>query len=731
MIASIRADDDGSVQLRLPDETCRDWSQASAHEWLVTNGRGSYASGTVAGTNTRRYHGLLVAALHPPLGRTLLVAALDTTVEPVAGTSPTPLHVHEYHDGTVAPHGHRHIEAFVIHDGIPTWTYGFAGGRLTRTVWMEHGRDITYVRYALAPESDPIVLRLAPLCTFRDYHTLTQGHPDWRFVVEPEEAGDDARAAPPISSESCSSGASVTLRAWPEAPPYWLWLDRPAHFTRREEWSWRFLYRVERDRGLDHLEDLYVPGDYAVALAPGETVTVVLTNESAAAASAAAGDRDALARARARTQRLPRRAGINAAADPVAAALCLAADQCLVARGSPAAANTAGTILAGYPWFADWGRDTMIALPGLTLATGRVQEAEAILRVFADHVEDGLLPNRFPDAGDIDRLVPHDPMNANVVRNESVTPEYNTADATLWYFHAIARVLAHNADDGAGPSARERQRLLSDLYPVLRRIVAHHLRGTRHHIHVDRHDGLLYAGEPGVQLTWMDAKVGDWVVTPRIGKPVEINALWLHALTRMAEWATALGATDDATEYRHWLRKGSASFAARFWYTAGGFLYDVVDGPEGDDGSLRPNQVIATSLPETPLSADQRRRVVEIVTEHLLTPMGLRSLAPGGDDYRGRYAGDVWQRDGAYHQGTVWSWLIGPFIDSHLAVYGDRVRARRLLEPLAAHLGTAGLGSVSEIFDGDPPHTPGGCYAQAWSMAELLRSWLLTGQDTG
>ncbi|MDE2992917.1 MAG: glycogen debranching enzyme N-terminal domain-containing protein [Chloroflexota bacterium] len=690
MTASIRAAADGSVQLRLPDETCRDWSQASAHEWLVTNGRGSYASGTVAGTNTRRYHGLLVAALHPPLGRTLLVAALDTTVEPVAGTSPTPLHVHEYHDGTVAPHGHRHIEAFALHDGIPTWTYGFAGGRLTRTVWMEHGRDITYVRYALAPESDPIVLRLAPLCTFRDYHTLTQGHPDWRFIVEPHEE-------------------SVTLRAWPEAPPYWLWLDRPAHFTRREEWSWRFLYRVERDRGLDHLEDLYVPGDFAVTLAPGKTVTVVLTNESAAAASAAAGDRAALARARARARLLPRQAGINATADPVAAALCLAADQCLVARGSPAAASTAGTILAGYPWFADWGRDTMIALPGLTLATGRIREAEAILRVFADHVQDGLLPNRFPDEGDI--------------------PEYNTADATLWYFHAIARVLAHSDDAASG--ALDRERLLTDLYPVLRRIVTRHLRGTRHHIHVDPDDGLLYAGEPGVQLTWMDAKVGDWVVTPRIGKPVEINALWLHALNRMAEWAIALGATDDATEYHRWLSQGAASFAARFWYAAGGFLYDVVDGPEGDDGSLRPNQVIATALPETPLSADQRRRVVEIVTEHLLTPMGLRSLAPGDDHYRGSYTGDVWQRDGAYHQGTVWPWLIGPFIDSHLAVYGDRVRARRLLEPLAAHLGTAGLGSVSEIFDGDPPHTPGGCYAQAWSVAELLRSWLLTGRGAG
>ncbi len=709
--SSIWADDDGSIHLRLPDETCRDWPQAITHEWLVTNGRGSYASGTVAGTNTRRYHGLLVAALRPPLGRTLLVAALDTTVEPAAGTPPIPLHAHEYHDGTVAPHGHRHIESFALHDGIPTWTYGFAGGRLTRTVWMEHGRDVTYVRYALAPESVPVVLRLAPLCAFRDYHTLTQGHPDWRFVVEPQETGDDARTAPPFSSGSCGSGASVTLRAWPEAPPYWLWLDRPAHFTPREEWSWRFLYRVERDRGLDHLEDLYVPGDYTVALAPGETVTVVLTNESAAAASTAAGDSDALTRARTRARLLPRQAGINAAADPVAAALCLAADQCLVARGSPAAANTAGTVLAGYPWFADWGRDTMIALPGLTLATGRAQEAEAILRVFADHVQDGLLPNRFPDAGDI--------------------PEYNTTDATLWYFHAVARVLAHNADDVAGRGEPNRRRLLSDLYPVLRRIVAHHLRGTRHHIHVDPHDGLLYAGEPGVQLTWMDAKVGDWVVTPRIGKPVEINALWLHALTRMAEWATALGATDDATEYRRWLSQGRASFAARFWYAAGGFLYDVVDGPEGDDGSLRPNQIIATALPEAPLSAGIRRRVVAAVAQHLLTPLGLRSLDPGDDLYRGRYAGDIWQRDGAYHQGTVWPWLIGPFIDSHLAVYGDRAQARRILEPLATHLGTAGLGSISEIFDGDPPHTPGGCYAQAWSVAELLRSWLLTGQDAG
>jgi predicted glycogen debranching enzyme len=381
--------------------------------------------------------------------------------------------------------------------------------------------------------------------------------------------------------------------------------------------------------------------------------------------------------------------------------LTLAADQFIVRRATQSGESRGTTVIAGYPWFSDWGRDTMIALPGLALATGRTQDAAAILRTFASHVSEGMLPNRFPDGGE--------------------EPEYNTVDATLWYFHAVAAYLAATAD----------QALLRDLYPVLRDIIDWHRRGTRYGIHVDPEDGLLFAGQPGVQLTWMDAKLGDWVVTPRIGKPVEINTLWHYVLNQMAGWARILKDPRAAADYDTAAGRVAASFAERFWYPEGGYLHDVIDGPDGAldiegrrvDTSLRPNQIFAVSLGTNLLDPVRARAVVDVCAAELLTPVGLRSLAPSDPHYAGRYMGDSRQRDGTYHQGTVWSWLLGPFALAHHSVYRDPGHAITLLEGLANHLDEGCIGSVSEIMDGDAPHAPRGCFAQAWGVSETLRAF--------
>jgi predicted glycogen debranching enzyme len=371
------------------------------------------------------------------------------------------------------------------------------------------------------------------------------------------------------------------------------------------------------------------------------------------------------------------------------ARLVLAADQFIARRATPEEPDGL-TVMAGYPWFGDWGRDTMIALPGLTLATGRPDAARSILRTFARFVDRGMLPNRFPDAGE--------------------PPEYNTVDATLWYFEAIRAYHEATGDDG----------LLEDLFGVLESIVAAHRQGTRYGIRVDPADGLLASGVPGVQLTWMDARVGDWVVTPRTGKAVEVNALWYNALRAMAVFATRLGR--PASEYGALADRVAAGFE-RFWHEPGGHCHDVIDTPAGDDSTLRPNQILAVSLPESPLPPGRQRAVVDAVASRLLTSYGLRSLGPEHPDYRGRYEGDQRLRDGAYHQGTVWAWLLGPFALAHYRVYRDAEAARSFLQPLADHVSDYGVGSIAEVFDGDAPFRPGGCIAQAWSVAEILRAW--------
>jgi predicted glycogen debranching enzyme len=660
-------------------EVCGNLEFSARKEWLVTNGIGGYASGTVAGLLSRRYHGLLIAALKPPLGRTLMLAKLDETA--AYDGRIYPLFANRWAGGQVNPADSQHLERFHLEGTTPVWTFACADAVLEKRIWMQPGANITYVRYDLIRGSAPLALTIRALVNYRDHHRNTQAN-DWRMNIDP-----------------VASGLRVT--AFDGATPFFLLSDR-AETTPQDNWYRNFFLSIEAYRGLEVHEDHLHAANFQATMHPGDSLTLVASIEPQPNLDGAS----AYAQRQAHEQRLLANAGaIHAQSREVGEEspprhaiprwvqqLVLAADAFIVRRPLPDDPEGC-TVIAGYPWFADWGRDTMISLPGLTLATGQPEVSARILRTFARLVDQGMLPNRFAEAGE--------------------APEYNTVDATLWYVEAIRAYHAATGDDD----------LLRELFPVLQEIIAWHQRGTRYHIRVDPGDGLLYAGEQGVQLTWMDAKVGDWVVTPRTGKPVEINALWYNALRSMAGFARHLG--EPADRYDALAEQTGAGFS-RFWRETAGYCYDVIDGPDGDDAALRPNQLLAVSLPHSPLDDGQQRAVVDVCARHLLTSHGLRSLAPDDPAYTGRYGGDQRQRDGAYHQGTVWAWLIGPFVSAHLRVYNDPALARSFLLPLARHLVDHGLGSISEIFDGDPPFTPRGCIAQAWSVAELLRAWQLT-----
>ena len=655
----------GRPAVDLARDVCSDSDVAGRKEWLVTNGIGGYAMGTVAGFPTRRYHGLLVAALDSPLGRTLLVSKLDEKAV-YLGRSYA-LAANQWGSGVTDPQGFVHLDRFHLDGTTPVWTFALADALVEKRVWMQPGANTTVVRYDLVRASAPLRLSLRALVNYRDYHSATRAD-GWTMQVTPVEHG-------------------VRIDAFDEAVPFFLRCDNAA-VTPAHAWVRDLHFAVEDYRGLGAEEDVLHAATFEASFAPGGSLIIVLsTGEDAPLDGSTAYSE----RQRYKAERL-RESGFGEAS-PEAKQLVLAADQFVVRR--PSEADPEGqSVIAGYPWFSDWGRDTMIALPGLLLTTGRTDVAARVLRTFARFVDRGMIPNRFPDAGH--------------------TPEYNTVDATLWFVEAV-RATVEAMDDDA---------LLHDLFPVLEQIVEAHRVGTRYGIHVDPDDGLLVAGQPGVQLTWMDAKVGDWVVTPRIGKPVEVNALWYHALRTLADFARRLDR--DASEFDGDADRVAASFG-RFWNAERGFCFDVIDGPDGSDPALRPNQLFAVSLAHSPLSPERQRAVVDVCAQHLLTPHGLRSLGPDEPGYVGRYGGDQRQRDGAYHQGTVWGWLIGPFVAAHLRVYGDESQARSYLRPLVRHLGDHGLGSVSEIFDGDAPFVPRGCPAQAWSVAEVLRMGTRTG----
>ena len=684
-------------------DICSNVQAGLDHEWYVTNGLGGYAAGSLVGATTRSYHGLLVAALRPPVERDVLISKIDETIE-LAGKRVLKLGVNEYHDGTIDPQGYNYLDTVSLEADVPCFRYRLDEKiTLEKRIWMEYGQNTTYVQYALsaapaAVASDAsIALTLTPYCLYRIHHSTTHGDANWHFLVE--DQGNRSR-----------------IRAYDGAPAYFIILGPSAHFTPTGNWYWGVKHRRETERGLPDVEDVYQPGTFRIQMIPGERVTIVLSAEPQLQTEFGSPQHEAAAekawtRHQQRVQQLL--ATANRSKDslpqqnPVFARLTVAADQFIVAR--PANTHDSQpdssqgehssdlrTIIAGYPWFADWGRDSMISLPGLLLSTGRYNEARSLLKAFSSYTHGGLIPNRFPDGGE--------------------APEYNTIDATLWMFHALDRYLATSGDWS----------LLNELFLTLSSIIDRHVEGTIYGIGVDPSDGLLRGGTPGVQLTWMDARVGDWVVTPRHGKPVEVNALWYYALTCMEFWAGRFSL--DTARFGQLRSKVRENFMRRFWYEAGGYLYDVVDveGVAGqNDASMRPNQLFVASLTPSLLTKQQTQSMLQKVTEALLTPMGLRSLSPDDPSYCKHYNGNQQQRDGAYHRGTVWPFLIGPYVDVHLSIYNDRAAIRSLLQPLIQHLWDACLGTISEVAEPEPPFTPAGCFAQAWSVAEVLRGWLL------
>ena len=644
--------------IRFEKDICCDLGQAIVREWLETNGIGSFACSTVSGINTRRYHGLLVAATKPPVGRMLLVSKFEEVL--TVGGERFELSANEY-QGAIFPRGFEFLIGFRL-DPWPIYTYQVSGVVLEKSIFMPQGSNTTVVSYrVLQSASDSVTLELRPLIGGRDYHATT--HENDSISREYEEFAD-----------------LVSLVAYPGLPRVYF-AHSGATVTKQGYWYRSFLYRVEQQRGLDCVEDLFNPFSLTFELTDKQTADVVVSTSVTRVS-----DVDRLRREE--KGRRDRVVGASPVEDDFVRQLTVAADQFIAQR------DDGYTVMAGYPWFTDWGRDTMVALPGLTLFTGQKDVAKAILRTFAHHVDRGMLPNRFPDAGE--------------------QPEFNTVDATLWYFEAVRAYVAATNDFDF---------VKNELYPVLQSIIDWHVKGTRYSIGM-LDSGLLNAGEHGVQLTWMDAKIGDWVVTPRIGKPVEIQALWYNALRIMADFASLLGDQTNLKRYRTYASLLQWTFNRIFWNEKAGCLYDVVNGTS--DESIRPNQIFAVSLHHSMLTPERAKAVVNVVEEELLTPYGLRTLSPKDPMYISHYTGGPVQRDSAYHQGTVWPWLLGPFISAYLKVSNHSAEARsrvaEMLSPLRGHLSQAGLGQISEVFDGDPPYVPGGCFAQAWSVAELLRA---------
>jgi predicted glycogen debranching enzyme len=671
--------EESALTIRFAREDLRDADSLLAREWLVTNGLGGYASSTLHGIATRRYHGMFVPDLPSPWGRTIIMPRLDE--ELTTETRTIMLSGVEYEDGGLVGDFEETILEFRREWQTPVWRFAVDGREVERRVIMPYGQNTVYVEYRV--------------CTGRSVRLNVRPFVTFRMLDAPIK---EARQPPfPLTVLE----GRYEMQLYEGAPSLKMCL-RPdgGCFVADYLLSRRIAYRVDRDRGSEYIEDLASPGYFTTEVSPEHSIAFVVSTESWELLKYHAGSIF-----EAEGQRLRKfsiQLGAAKESSEFERLLTVAADQFIVFPGSRveedalarASGDEARTVIAGYHWFTDWGRDTMISLEGLTLCTGRHKEARSILRTFANYIRDGLLPNLFPE-GERKAL-------------------YHTADATLWYFHAL---------DCYYRATHDRDTLMT-LYPILRQVIDHHSRGTHFGIGVDQADGLLRAGAEGYQLTWMDAKVDDWVVTPRRGKPVEIQALWFNALRLMAEWAESLGERPDA-----WLRmaeQAGRSFNSRFWNAATGCLWDVVDGEQGNDPSIRPNQIFSLSLRHPVLEERYWKPVVEVARDKLVTPVGLRSLAPGHRDYKPMYFGNLRARDAAYHQGTVWAWLIGHFIDAWLRVYKDRSQARAMLEGFQRHLRDEGIGTISEIFDAEAPYHPRGCIAQAWSVAEVLRAWQRT-----
>ena len=673
--------------VRFGREICSSLDRASQREWLVTNGIGGYGCGTISSVLTRCYHGLLVATLKPPLGRTLLLTKLDETIQYSGNTYP--LSCDRWAGGTTTGHGYQQLESFHLEGTTPVWTYACADALIEKRIWMQPKENTTYIQYKLRRASQPVSFSIKAIANHRDHHSVTNAkNQSWQTQSHPR---------------------GLKIQSSSDAAPFYL-LCNKGQLRPNNKWYQHYFLTKEKERGLTHLDDNIHIASLTTSLSPGQSFIVAASTQP----NPSLDDKIALSEREQYENSLLTQSKATQSTPAAIQQLVLAADQFVVNRDivanpveksrkqpdekdEKAVAFIEGkTIIAGYPWFGDWGRDTMIALPGLTLATHRPEIAQPILRTFARYLDQGMLPNNFPEAND--------------------TPAYNTVDAILWYFEAIRAYI----------EATEDVELLEELFSPLQEVINWHIKGTRYNIKLDSSDGLIYAGQSGHQLTWMDAKADDWVVTPRIGKPIEISALWHNALHCMIHFSDRLNQPQQ--QYTELAQQTAAGFE-KFWNNNLNCCYDVLDTPNGNDPAIRPNQLFAVSLPYAPpLSKQQQQAIVDTCAAHLLTSHGLRSLSPTHPDYIGKYKGDRIQRDGAYHQGTTWSWLIGPFVQAHLKVYKDPALARSFLTPLLQHMQAGCVGTLSEIFDGDAPFIEKGAFAQAWSVAEVLRLWQLTGK---
>jgi predicted glycogen debranching enzyme len=658
-----------------------------ATQWLVTNGLGGYASGTLAGIVTWRYHGLLIAALPAPFGRMLMLNHLAEFAR-CRGGEFVQIGGDEAHLEQASEYP-GYLKEFRLENGLPVWRFEVGGAIVEKRILLIHRQNTTHIAYRVISGKE-VELQLRPSMHFRPHEGAVNAkiEEDYQVLIQ---------------------GRKIEITASDSLPKLRLYLFSDHGNLTHDCGSRREIYyQHDADRGYESRGELWSPGYFTVKLVEGKSATLAASTENWSTVLALPPEEAFLAE----TER--RRKLIEIAAPParggIGAELVLAADQFIITPAGreqdAARANAAGdevrTIIAGYHWFTDWGRDTMISLEGLAITTGRHNEAGWILRTFAHYVKDGLIPNMFPEG-----------------QNEGL---YHTADASLWFFHALRRYLDATND----------QATLISILPKLKEIVDRHIAGTKFGIAVDPEDGLLRQGKEGYQLTWMDAKVGDWVVTPRRGKAVEINALWHNALNLMRQWHTELGDTKSAQRMLELAEKARESFNRKFWNAEGGCLYDVIEGEKGNDSAFRPNQVFAISLDFPILDPSRWQPVMEKVKSKLLTPVGLRSLSPDHKDYQPKYFGNLRARDAAYHQGTVWGWLIGPYIDAWLKVFPDKIcEAMTDLEGFKKHLNAGAVGSINEIFDAEPPFTPRGCIAQAWSVAEVLRIWVKLAEAAG
>lgn len=648
----------GDESMRLGIENWRTFEKGVEKEYLVTNGLGGFCSSTLIGANIRKYHGLLNAALSAPTKRLMLLTKLDESI--AIGDKDFLLSSNELTNGI--QEGFAHLTDF-SQEPVPTFSFTIGDLRIVKTIAMEYGKNTVSVCYRARTGRQAAKMRFVPFVNFRDHHNTSKRE---GFKYDQNYDGKELHL---IEQET-----NLHLR-----------IASNCSYEGGERWIQLF-YRNEAERGLEPIDFNFIPGSFTYDMKPyGEyCITFVATIEE---------DNDINPAAILNNEKLRRKqlAELSGLSHPMLRELVLAADQFITKRSS----TDTKTIVAGYPWFTDWGRDTMIAFTGTTLATGRYRDAKEILLTFTKYIKDGLIPNMFPDQG--------------------YEPIYNTADATLWFFYAVYKYLQYTKDA---------ETVRKDIYPHLKEIVEWHRKGTMFNIFMDQ-DGLVSAGNQTTQLTWMDVKVGEWVVTPRHGKAVELNALWYNALKIMEELSDKFG--EDGSWYSDTADKVKQSFNGLFWNDEMGCLYDVIQGDKKVD-AMRPNQIIAVSLPFEILDMEKSRMVVQKVWEKLYTPYGLRSLAKDDAEYKGIYIGDVLQRDGAYHRGTVWAWLIGPLVDAYVKVNGysaaSKSRAKEMLEAFYFHMQDACIGSVSEIFDGDEPFYPRGCMAQAWSVAEVLRAYV-------